>query len=149
MGGRRPLPAKIKQARGDAGKRGVRPNPQAPPGIPDPPESVKARPLALAEWNRIGAILQEMHVLTVVDRVAMRDMAVSYAESERLLAALAQPQLRDAKYKDISIRLLNWMKLGQIAGEKLGLNPAARGRLYSSPDAQDPSEKLAADFGLT
>lgn len=66
--GPKPTPTALKLARGNPGKRALNANEPIPDelGIGEPPDDLSAE--AVSEWNRLGPELENMGVLTHVDR---------------------------------------------------------------------------------
>jgi len=65
MSGRPPLPAKVKHARGNAGKREIRDNVEPAIAGPEPPAWVAEYPSALAQWKALAPEMIRRGTLTL------------------------------------------------------------------------------------
>jgi P27 family predicted phage terminase small subunit len=148
--GPRPKPTAPRRADGNPGKRGYnRAEPVAPAGAIEPPPHLLAR--ALAEWHRIAATLQDMGVVTLVDRAALAAYCQAWGrwvEAEEKLAGtpllLKTPSgyIQQSPWLSVSNRQLELM--GRYMAE-LGLTPASRSRvtaLTQVAQVQEPVTKI-------
>lgn len=151
MAGRRPLPSRVKQARGNPGKRELnRAEPQPRAGRPTRPGWLAEE--AKREWARIVPELEELGLLTVVDRAALSGYCQWWARYRQAEEALE----RDGPVVEIMTRggpmqvQSPWVSLSKQASEacrrflvEFGLTPASRSRLkVQKPQPEDPVLRL-------
>jgi P27 family predicted phage terminase small subunit len=134
MRGRKPKPTALKLAEGNPGKRRINgEEPKPPRSLPDCPEHLSE--VARAEWHRIAESLNQIGLLTQVDRTTMAAYCQCYGrwvEAERKLAEtpaiLRMPSgyIQQSPWLTISNKQLELM-VKYMA--ELGLTPASRSRL--------------------
>lgn len=149
MRGRKPIPSKIHQLRGNPGKRQLPDTleDKFPAGVPEPPEILNEA--ALAEWNRIVPQLQEVGILKRVDRTALAGYCLTYArwlEAERALIT-GGSFIRSPT--NGSVHISPWFRMIEKCLDQMksfmadfGMTPAARVRIRpgSSGKEEDPFE---------
>ena len=134
MRGRKPKPTALKLADGNSGKRKINGAEPKPPGsLPDCPEHLSVE--AKAEWHRIAESLNQIGLLTQVDRTTMAAYCQCYGrwvEAEQRLAEtpsiLRMPSgyIQQSPWLTISNKQLELMVKYM---SELGLTPASRSRL--------------------
>lgn len=134
MRGRIPKPTAVKIMEGNPGKRRINGSePKPPSSLPDCPDYLA--PEAKAEWARLAGILNQIGLLTQVDRTLMAAYCQTYArwvEAERKLAEtpliLRTPAgyIQQSPWLSISNKQLELMAKYMT---ELGLTPASRSRL--------------------
>jgi P27 family predicted phage terminase small subunit len=158
MPGRKPLPAAVKQERGNPGKRKINESEPAFTGMPICPAFLT--PTARNEWDRITAELAALNMLRSVDTAALASYCLSYA---RWMSA-EETVTKDGQ----TIKEPIVSKAGKVLGHKIkrqpattiakdekaamhraaalfGFDPSSRTRLSTGePQAQDPFEAFMA-----
>lgn len=134
MRGRIPKPTAVKIIEGNPGKRRINGSePKPPSSLPDCPDYLA--PEAKAEWARLAGVLNQIGLLTQVDRTLMAAYCQTYArwvEAERKLAEtpliLRTPAgyIQQSPWLSISNKQLELMAKYMT---ELGLTPASRSRL--------------------
>lgn len=135
IAGRKPKPTKLKELEGNPGKRPFNQNePQPQPCIPTCPRHLT--PTARKEWHRIAPILEQLGLLTQIDRAALAAYCQNYGRWVE-----AENEIN---------------KLRKIAPGKLPyLYKTTNGNLITSPllvvanKAMEQMYKFLAEFGLT
>lgn len=145
MRGRKPKPTAIKELEGNPGKRALnRKEPQPSGGIPSRPAHLHGA--AAIEWNRVVKELQEMGVLTRIDRAVLASYCVAYGhwvDAEQHLqeeGAVIETTFGNKvqnPYLQISKRSMDQMV--KFAAE-FGMTPSSRSRVKTEPP--DESEEL-------
>ena len=126
--GRKPIPENVKRLNGNPGKRKIRPDLPAPPGVPPMPKRLMVEPVAVAKWKEFVPLLTELGTLTLADGEALATLCEVYAATQACLLELraSGPVMRT--------------DLG-------GVKPNPAGPLYRSLVALQAS--LMGEFGLT
>ncbi|GHE00912.1 terminase [Defluviimonas sp. 20V17] len=134
MRGRKPKPTAIRLIDGNPGKRGYNADePVAPEGEIDCPPHLSD--VATEEWRRIAGALQDMGVVTLVDRAALAAYCQSYGRwveaEEKLketptLVKTASGYIQQNPWLTVANKQLELM--GRYMGE-LGITPASRSRV--------------------
>ena len=151
MRGRIPKPTAVKLLDGNPGKRRINGREPKPPGsLPDCPDYLASE--AKAEWARIAHILNQIGLLTQVDRTLMAGYCQTYArwvEAERRLAEtpliLRTPAgyIQQSPWLSISNKQLELMAKYMT---ELGLTPASRSRLaiqmHTGPKPWEPITQI-------
>jgi P27 family predicted phage terminase small subunit len=163
--GRRPLPKKVHDARGNAGKRKHPANPEPRVGLPQPPQSVSEDKLALAEWNRVAPELLRLQLITHLDAAVLGSYCVRVARAEQL-SRLAGPlfaRFTEAKLLspgksglqinpavEIALRLekdaLAHIKEARACMCEMGFTPASRNRLHAGTPESSEETAREKDF---
>lgn len=151
MAGRKPKPTPLKKLEGNPGKRKLNEKePEPGNGMPTCPKWLL--PDAKREWRRLARKMNQMGVLTVVDRAAFAAYCQSYARWKE-----AQDQLNSegATYETengmrrpspwVAICNTEQRLMMQAAGE-FGLTPSSRSRIVAggggSKESEDEMEAL-------
>ena len=153
MRGRKPKPTAIKELEGNPGKRALNhKEPQPREGLPSRPAHLHGA--AAIEWNRVVKELQEMGVLTRVDRAVLASYCVAYGhwvDAEQHLqeeGAVIETTFGNKvqnPYLSISKRSMDQMV--KFAAE-FGMTPSSLSRLKSeAPTEAEELEKML--FGNT
>ena len=134
MRGRKPKPARLKLIDGNPGKRPIRGRePKPPTALPTCPAHLSAT--AKSEWKRLAGVLNEIGLLTRIDRTVLAAYCQAYGrwvEAERKLAETPPLLKTPAGYVQVS----PWITISNKQVElmtrlmaELGLTPSARSRL--------------------
>ncbi len=134
MRGRKPKPTALKLIEGNPGKRPINGSePKPPASVPTCPAHLS--PSAKAEWKRLARMLNEIGLLTQIDRAVLAAYCQAYGrwvEAERKLAETPPILKTPAGYVQISpwITISNKQVelMTRLMGE-LGLSPTSRARL--------------------
>ena len=134
MRGRKPKPTALKLLEGNPGKRPIRGNEPMPPRS-QPSCPAHLSPTAKAEWKRLAQTLNQIGVLTQVDRSALAAYCQCYGrwvEAERKLAETPVILKTPAGYVQPSPWLAIANKQLELMAKfmaEIGLTPASRSRL--------------------
>lgn len=134
MRGRKPKPTALKLIDGNPGKRPIRGRePKPPTALPTCPAHLSAT--AKSEWKRLAGVLNEIGLLTRIDRTVLAAYCQAYGrwvEAERRLAETPPLLKTPAGYVQVS----PWITISNKQVElmtrlmaELGLTPSARSRL--------------------
>ncbi len=134
MRGRKPKPTALKLVDGNPGKRPIRgAEPKPPTALPTCPAHLS--PTAKTEWRRLARILNEIGLLTQIDRTVLAAYCQAYGRwvgAERRLAETPPLLKTPAGYVQVS----PWITISNKQVElmtrlmaELGLTPSARSRL--------------------
>ncbi len=134
MRGRKPKPTALKLIEGNPGKRPINGRePKPPSGVPTCPSHLSAS--AKAEWKRLARTLNDIGLLTQIDRTVLAAYCQAYGrwvEAERRLAETPPILKTPAGYVQIS----PWITISNKQVElmtrlmaELGLSPTSRSRL--------------------
>lgn len=135
MPGRKPKPTALKVLQGNPGKRKLNKNePKPPAGRPVPPSTMI--PEAREEWERIVPELEQMGVLTKIDRTALASYCMAYA---RWVQAEA-----DITAHGILVLEPQFDVKGNHVGDKYKKNPACTAAMA----CQKEMRALLALFGM-
>ena len=153
MRGRKRTPTTILDLRGafrahPERKRKRKREPKAPAGVPPCPKHL--RRLARATWNRIGAYLVQLGVMTTVDHHALELLVRAYVDYHRAQSVLERCgstyTIRTASGRvirprpEVAIAREAWNRTLRALTE-FGLTPASRTRLETTdPDAGAPTD---------
>lgn len=145
-----PLPTKVKQLRGNPGKRPLNEDePELPARAPRCPGHLKGE--ARAEWKRVASTLNTAGLLTQVDRAAL---AVYCQAWSRWVKAEEQVARHGEIVKTVSGNLIQnpylsianrSMKQLQTLAREFGMTPSARSQLHMSL-AGGPQRSLADEL---
>jgi P27 family predicted phage terminase small subunit len=133
MRGRRPLPSKLKQLRGNPGNR--RNNNEPEPAIERPTCPSELTKLAKKEWRRIVPILEELGIVARIDRAALAAYCQSYGrwiEAEQKIAESSlvirtkSGNVIENPYYSVAKRERELMHKFLV---EFGMTPSARSRL--------------------
>ena len=147
MAGRPPLPAKVKHARGNAGKREIKENIAPVAAGPQPPAWVAADPLALAQWNALAPEMIARQMLTVFDVNRFGRyctfMGVFLANLENLRrCGLVQVGKNGPAKSAIATILLDIDRELRGLEDPFGFNPLVRAKLYAPESAASSATAL-------
>lgn len=152
MAGRRPKPSAIRELEGNRGHRPINKSEPKPSGIPTCPKHLDK--VAQTEWKRISAELQQMGLLTAVDRAALAAYCQSYSRWAAAEAGLQKHGLVikapsgypiNSPYVGIANTALDQMRKFLV---EFGLTPASRSRISTSgAEPQDSFEQFMASLG--
>ncbi|MFZ3585212.1 phage terminase small subunit P27 family [Loktanella sp. DJP18] len=146
MRGRKPKPTALKLIEGNPGKRPLNGRePRPPTSLPTCPSHLSAA--AKAEWKRLARMLNEIGLLTQIDRGVLAAYCQAYGrwvEAEKKLAVTPPILKTPAGYVQVSpwITIANRQVelMTRLMGE-LGLSPSSRSRLavdvQSGPDLSE------------
>ena len=152
MSGRPPLPAKVKQARGNAGKREIKPNIEPAPASPQPPAWVADDTHTLAQWQSLAPEMIKHGTLTLFDVNRFGIYCVLMAEFVRGIPALRKlglvVQAKNGLAKSpATTALLDLASEIRGLGDPMGFNPTARAKLFAPESAEDAAKNAArAEF---
>jgi P27 family predicted phage terminase small subunit len=135
--GRKPTPTKLKNLRGNPGKRAVNEDePIVPEGIPDPPEGLSEK--ARKQWQRIAPVLGKMGVLHVTDFIALGLLCDALADWFEAAQHLEKEGMT-IKNKDDVPKISPWHRIKIDADNRIrswasefGLTPASRTKIRTS-----------------
>ena len=149
MAGRKPKPTALKKLEGNPGKRKLNTKEPVPgKGLPDCPAWLL--PDAKEEWQRLSEKLNQMGVLTEVDRSAFAAYCQSYA---RWKEAQAHISSEGATYETENgmqrpnpyVAICNTeQRLMMQAASEFGLTPSARSRIIAAVGKEDDEDEMAA-----
>lgn len=151
--GRRPLPDEVKKANGTYREDVRAENPIVfPIKELEPPDFVKADTYALAEWNRIVPLLNNVRILTDADLSALSGYCITCSLATRAAIEVTNGELLVAT--QMGMKANPAIKIAADARAQclrfaieFGLTPAARTRIPSQKT--DKPEDPAADFFFT
>lgn len=142
---RRPLPTKLKILKGTLKPGRMNKNePEPPIEAPDCPAHLSEG--ASMEWQRIAPILEEMGLLSNIDRAALAgycELWARWEKAEREIQAhgevITTPNgtLQTSPWVSIAHRTL--VELRRFAAE-FGLSPASRSKVTATPKTEDKNE---------
>jgi len=159
--GRRPKPTRVLELEGaflanPARKRQRAREPKPAAGVPPCPKHL--RRLARATWNRIGAYLAQLGLLTPVDQDALELLVRAYVEYHRAQSTLercgATYTIRTASGRvirprpEVAIAAEAWKRTLRALTE-FGLTPASRVGLEATPPGQQLNKDEEFMFGHT
>lgn len=151
MAGRKPKPTALKTLEGNPGKRKMNMSEPIPAkGIPTCPEWLL--PEAKVEWNRLAVVMDQMGVLTEVDRAAFAAYCQSYArwkEAQEHIDSSGSTFETEKGYQQqtpwVGIANTNQKLMLQAAAE-FGMTPSAGSRIVAgsakNKETEDEMEAL-------
>lgn len=155
MAGRRPVPTKLRELRGNAGHRPLnRREPVPEAGVPECPEHLGEA--ARTEWFRVTGELHALGLLTRLDRSALAAYCSAYAmwvraEKDIERAATARPKnAKEAKKNYATMCLALGLRKNALKEMKtflveFGMTPASRSRIHAAPpEDEKENDPLAA-----
>ena len=119
-GARRNKPAALRVIEGSRVRPRHKFEPRVLPQVPEPPEHLNERELAL--WHYYAKLLGDAKMLTLQDR----DCLSQYCEARARIAELAQWSSRDPR---VDAQRRAWITVARMCGSELGLSPVSRGRV--------------------
>lgn len=151
--GRKPTPTAIKKLEGNPGKRPLNTHePKPPKKAPACPKGLL--PEAKKEWNRLAGALQEMGVLTELDRNSFAAYCQAYArwkDAEDFMTKsgttiFKTPSGYWQQLPQVSIAQ-TYLKIMNRIAEQFGLTPAARSRIVAGNGEGEPADDMEALLG--
>lgn len=146
-------PSAWRRAEGNRGKRAWNHHePQPPKDLPDCPTHLSDE--ARAEWYRLVDVLQEMGVVTVIDRAVLAAYSQAYGrwvEAEEklretpLLIKTPSGYIQQSPWLNIANRQMELM--GRYMAE-IGLTPASRSRIMVAGGSKDGVEVTKIEIVL-
>ena len=140
MAGRKPKPTAVKKLEGSPGKRKLNTKEPMPgKGMPDCPKWLL--PEAKEEWNRLCEKLNQMGVLTEIDRAAFAAYCQSYARwkeaQEHINSEGATYETENGMQRpNPYVAICNTeQRLMMSAASEFGLTPSARSRIMAASSA--------------
>lgn len=137
MAGRKPKPTAVKKLEGNPGKRKLNTKEPMPGnGMPDCPKWLL--PEAKEEWNRLCEKLNQMGVLTDIDRTAFAAYCQSYARwkeaQEHINSEGATYETENGMQRpNPYVAICNTeQRLMMSAASEFGLTPSARSRIMAA-----------------
>lgn len=151
MAGRRPLPTRLRELRGNAGHRALNRNePKPRAGVPECPEHLDDR--ARKEWFNITGELHTLGLLTIIDRSALAAYCSAYGMWVQ--AETDMKRLRTFKPKTAKEVRKNYAELCMVIGlrkgalkemkaflTEFGMTPASRSRINAKPPEEDEEKE--------
>lgn len=134
MKGRKPKPTARKIWEGNPGKRAINGRePEVPPDLPSCPAHLS--PTARAEWKRLAKTLNQIGLLSAIDRAALAGYCQAYGrwvEAEKQLAATPTLLKTPSGYVQPSPWLAIANKNAELMQKwmaELGMTPSSRSRV--------------------
>ena len=154
--GRKPKPTAIKLVEGNPGKRPLNTNEPKPKSkAPSCPKWLEGE--AKKEWRRLAKQMEQLGILTEVDRAAFAGYCQAYArwkEAEEFIskhgAIVKTPSGYWQQVPQVSIAQQYLKQMSKFC-EQFGLTPASRSRIVADStqgDAGDEMERLLGGGGL-
>lgn len=151
MAGRKPKPTNVKKLEGNPGKREMNTSEPTPPSdLPTCP--VWLLPEAKREWRRLAKVMNQMGVLSKVDRAAFAAYCQSYArwkEANEHIAEEGSTFVTDKGYQQQTpwVGIANTAQSMMMkAASEFGLTPSSRSRIVAggggSAEPEDEMEAL-------
>lgn len=151
MKGRKPRPTKIKILEGEKNKNRInRREPKPHPGRPTCPDHLSTA--AKSEWKRIVPQLEDMGLLSKIDRTELAFYCQAYARWKKAEAVLNEKgELYKTQSGNVIISPMLWV--ANRAMEQchkflieFGMTPASRGRISVSRPGEDDGWNKLLDF---
>jgi P27 family predicted phage terminase small subunit len=150
--GRRPIPTKLKIARGTLRKDRQRADePDLPRGMPAMPERLAVDPIAVAQWHELSKALFDSGVLTTADGEALATLCEVHSAEQACLLELratgptihtdlggVKPNPAGSLYRSLAALKGNLLS-------EFGLTPSSRSKVGTSKD-DTPKDDLEAFF---
>lgn len=154
--GRKPKPTAIKLVEGNPGKRPLNTNEPKPKSkAPSCPKWLEGE--AKKEWRRLAKQMEQLGILTEVDRAAFAGYCQAYArwkDAEEFIskhgAIVKTPSGYWQQVPQVSIAQQYLKQMSKLS-EQFGLTPASRSRIVADStqgDAGDEMESLLGGGGL-
>jgi P27 family predicted phage terminase small subunit len=143
----KPVPTALRMLRGNPGRRPLPPyDPHPPRGLPDPPADLDGA--ALAEWQRLGPLLEAQGLMTVLDAPAFATYCRAWGRYLAALAALEQEG--DVLVSPTGYRYMNphytMAEKERIIcrqfWDAFGMTPSARTKVAMHPERRAPEPRL-------
>ena len=146
--GRRPAPTKLKLLSGNPGKRRLNERePEPASRLPEPPDHLSDE--AKREWDRVGALLLVVGLVSELDRAALAAYCQAWARWVEAEEALRQYGVvikspsgfpMQSPFLAVANKALEQMRWTLV---EFGLTPASRTKVHAeAPAADDPLDEL-------
>jgi P27 family predicted phage terminase small subunit len=150
--GPKPKPEAAKRLAGNRGKRKIRPDLPAPPGVPPMPARLLVEPLAVDKWNEFVPILSGLGTLTTADGEALATLCEVYAATQACLMELRasgpvmHTDLGGVKPNPAGPLYRGLVSLQASLMGEFGLTPTSRTRLGAKEEK--PTDEVEEFFKL-
>lgn len=137
---------------GNPGKRAIRPDLPAPPGVPVIPKRLMVEPVAVEKWQEMVPILQKLGTLTLADGEALATLCEVYAATQACLLELRatgpvmKTDLGGVKPNPAGPLYRSLVALQVQIMAEFGLTPSSRARLGGTEEK--PSDEVEEFFKL-
>lgn len=144
------MPEAAKRLAGNRGKRKIRPDLPAPPGVPPMPARLLVEPLAVEKWNEFVPILSGLGTLTTADGEALATLCEVYAATQACLLELRatgpvmRTDLGGVKPNPAGPLYRGLVSLQASLMGEFGLTPTSRARLGGKEEK--PSDEVEDFF---
>ena len=159
MKGRKPKPNKLKLITGNPGGRPLNDNEPMPDiCLPEMPDWLKEFPIAVENWEKEGAILSKIRVMTEADWGTLATRAYIYSQLVELALDVRKEgrtlgyqkvdmlgnEFFESKHNPKAKQIDSLLKEYRTYGSLLGLDPSSRSRLSigGKGDEKNPWESL-------
>ena len=146
------MPEAAKRLAGNRGKRRIRPDLPAPPGVPPMPARLLVEPLAVEKWNEFVPILSGLGTLTTADGEALATLCEVYAATQACLMELRasgpvmHTDLGGVKPNPAGPLYRGLVSLQASLMGEFGLTPTSRTRLGAKEEK--PTDEVEEFFKL-
>lgn len=144
--GRKPMPRELKLLHGNPGKKKIPEGVRVPPRAPTCPRWLL--PEAKREWRRIAPGLENLGLLTEIDRASLAAYCQALARAitaERVIAKDGETFETPSGYiqqrPEVAIAVKQWGLVAKFATE-FGLTPSSRSRISLPSPAGDEGDDL-------
>lgn len=152
MRGRKPTPTAIKELEGNPGKRTL--NTREPKPVKKAPACPKwLEPEAKKEWRRLAHQMEQLGILTEIDRDSFAEYCQAYArwkEAEEFITQhgtiVRTPSGYWQQVPQVSISQ-TYMKIMNRIAEQFGLTPASRSRIVADTGGGAPADEMEQLLG--
>lgn len=133
--GRKPMPAAAKRLLGNPGKRRIKDDLPATPGVPAMPPRLLVEPAAVEKWQELVPLLLQLGTLTVADGEALATLCEVYAAAQACLLELRasgpvmRTDLGGVKPNPAGPLYRGLVSLQASLMNEFGLTPTSRARL--------------------
>lgn len=133
--GRKPMPAATKRLLGNPGKRRIKDDLPATPGVPAMPPRLLVEPAAVEKWQELVPLLLQLGTLTVADGEALATLCEVYAAAQACLLELRasgpvmRTDLGGVKPNPAGPLYRGLVSLQASLMNEFGLTPTSRARL--------------------
>lgn len=143
-------PTHLQILRGNPGKRRVNERePRPNQAVPKCPRWLDAT--ARRAWRELGAVLDEMRVITLADAMALELLCTAYADYRAASAAIARHGMTYACETEFStiirirpevLQAANAWRRVKVMLQEFGLTPASRSKVSADTIPDDPLEEF-------
>ena len=150
--GPKPRPAAVEKLLGNPGKRKLRADLPAPPGVPAMPKRLMVDPVAVDKWQEMVPILTSLGTLTTADGEALATLCEVFSAAQACLLELraAGPvmhtDLGGVKPNPAGPLYRGLVSLQTSLMSEFGLTPSSRTRLGGKEEK--PSDEVEEFFKL-